>query len=92
MATITKNQRLYVRTDADEKARIEHAAKLARLSVSDFIRIAVEDRTESVLAEEFSTALSPEAFESFLAALDTPPEPNAVLRRAARSERRFLQK
>lgn len=92
MATITKDKRLYVRTDAAEKARIEHAAKLARMSVSDFIRIAVEDRTESVIAQEVTTVLSPEAFDAFYTALDeAPAQPNDALHRAS-GERQFLQK
>jgi uncharacterized protein (DUF1778 family) len=87
----TRDTRLYVRTDAAEKSRIEHAANLAHLSVSDFVRIAVEDRAEAVIAAEHSTTLSAAAFEAFYAALDAPAEPNDALRLAAEGQRAFAQ-
>lgn len=92
MATLTRDSRLYVRADSEEKARIEHAAKIARENVSDFIRRAVEDRAEEVIASQQYTVLDEEAFDALSAALDRPITPNAPLRDAVRKPRRFMQK
>jgi uncharacterized protein (DUF1778 family) len=92
MATATRDARLYVRADSEAKARIEHAAKLARQNVSDFIRDAVEDRAEAVIASQEYTVLDPTSFDVLSKALDRPVTPNAALRAAVRRPRRFVQK
>jgi len=92
MATATRDARLYVRADSEEKARIEHAAKLARQNVSDFIRDAVEDRAEEVIASQEYTLLDQASFEALAQALDHPITPSAALQEAARRPRRFIQK
>jgi uncharacterized protein (DUF1778 family) len=91
-ATKTRGERLYVRADSEEKARIERAAKLARENVSDFVRHAVEDRAEAVIASQHRTVLDAETFEALAAALDRPVLPNAALAKAAHRPRRFIQK
>lgn len=90
--TTTRDSRLFVRADQEEKARIELAASLSRQNVSEFIRTAVEDRAELVLAEQRSTVLDEETFDALTRALDAPSAPSQALRDAARAPRRFLQK
>lgn len=80
--------RLEVRVRPDIKARLERAAALAQVPVSDFVRSAAEDRAEHVLAEHDTQTLIPaEFYDELLAALDTPASPNPALSRAARRGR-----
>ncbi len=92
MTASARESRLFVRTDRSEKQRIELAARLARQTVSDFVRVAVEDRAEDVIATQFQTRLSADDFSAFHAALDAPDEPNEARRRITDSEPRFIQK
>ena len=76
--------RLEVRVRPDTKARLERAAALTQVPVSDFVRSAAEDRAEQVLAEHDTQTLVPaEFYDELLAALDAPAQPNATLSRAA---------
>lgn len=77
--------RLEVRVRPDSKARLERAAELSQVPLSDFVRSAAEARAEQVLAEYESTTRVPaEFFDELLAALDAPARPNAALTAAAR--------
>ena len=80
-----RTERLYVRTDSEEKARIEFAAHLAHLNVSDFIRLAVEDRAEAVISDRTRTVLNPEDFDAVAEALDRPARASTRPQRAASS-------
>lgn len=80
--------RLEVRVRPDSKARIERAAELERIPVSDFVRGAAEDRAEQVLREHESHTRVPAAFfDDLLAALDAPARRNPALTDAARRAR-----
>lgn len=77
--------RLEVRIRPESKARIEHAAALLDAPVSDFVRDAVEERAEQVMAEHKAQTRVPAAFfDDLLAALDVPTEASGALARAAR--------
>lgn len=77
--------RLEVRVRPDSKARLEQAASLTNVALSDFVRSAAEDRAEQILADHESTTRVPaEFFEDLLAALDTPVVAKANLAHAAR--------
>lgn len=76
--------RLEVRLRPDTKARLERAAALAQVPVSDFVRSAAEDRAGQLLAEYDTQTPVPAAFyDELLAALDAPAQPNPALSRAA---------
>lgn len=76
--------RLEVRVRPDTKARLERAAALAQVPVSDFVRSAAEARAEQILAEYDSRTLVPaEFYDDLLTALDAPTQPNPALSRAA---------
>ena len=77
--------RLEVRVRPESKSRVEHAAALLRVPVSDFVRTAVEERAEQVMAEhETSTRVPATFYDDLIAALDTPVEASSALSRAAR--------
>lgn len=80
--------RLEVRVRPDSKARLERAAALTQVPVSEFVRSAAEERAEQVLAEhDTQTVVPAEFYDELLAALDAPAHPNAALSRSARRAR-----
>jgi uncharacterized protein (DUF1778 family) len=80
--------RLEVRVRPADKARLERAAALEQVPVSEFVRSAVEDRTERVLNEHESRTVVPaEFFDDLLSALDDPSAANEALSTAARRAR-----
>jgi uncharacterized protein (DUF1778 family) len=80
--------RLEVRVRPDSKARLERAAELTHVPVSDFVRSAAEERAEQVLREhETQTSVPAAFFDDLLAALDAPAARNDALARAAKRAR-----
>ena len=72
--------RLEVRLQPDSKTRLERAAELARVPVSDFVRSAAEERAEQVLREHAAQTTVPAgSFDDLLAALDAPAQANDAL-------------
>jgi len=66
------------------KARLERAAELTNVPVSDFVRSALEERVEQVLRDhDVQTTVPADFFDDLVAALDAPAEANAALTRAA---------
>lgn len=76
--------RFEIRVRPDTKARLERAAALVQVPVSDFVRSAAEDRAEQILREhDTQTRVPADFFDDLLTALDAPAQPNAALARAA---------
>jgi uncharacterized protein (DUF1778 family) len=79
---------LEVRVRPDTKARLELAADLSQMPLSDFVRSAAEDRADRVLREHETLTRVPAAFyDELLAALDAPAGSNDGLARAAKRAR-----
>jgi len=77
--------RLEVRVRPEAKLRIERAAALVRVPVSEFVREAVEARADRVVADhEISTPVPWSFYDDLLGALDAPAAPSPALTRAAR--------
>jgi uncharacterized protein (DUF1778 family) len=90
---VSATARLEVRVRPEVKARIEHAAELARVPVSDFVRSAAEERAELVLAEhQTQTRVPAEFFDALLDAPDTEPRPDPALAAAAARARDLLRR
>ena len=81
MAILEERGHLHLRLPEAMKRRIEDAATIRGQTVTDFVKAAVLDRAEEVLAQEQRLQLSEEGMRAFLAVLDNPPEPNGKLRR-----------
>ncbi len=80
--------RLEFRVKPEGKARLELAAELAQVPLSDFVRSAAEEKADEVLREhETLTRVPAQFFDDLLAALDAPAERNDALTRAARRAR-----
>jgi uncharacterized protein (DUF1778 family) len=89
--TVAATARLDVRVRPDSKARLERAADLLHVPVSDVVRSAKEDRAEQVLREhETQTTVPAECFDDLLAALDATGQPNDALARAATRARSLI--
>ncbi len=77
--------RLEVRVRPESKLRIERAAALVHVPVSEFVREAVEARADRVVADhETSTPVRGSFYDDLLGALDAPATPSPALTRAAR--------
>lgn len=85
--------RLEVRLQPDSKARLERAAELTHVPVSDFVRSAVEERAEQVLRDhDDQTTVPATFFDDLLAALDAPAEANGALTRAAQRAQHVVRR
>jgi len=89
---MAQSARLEFRVRAEAKEQIEHAADLLGLAVSDFVRAAAEARADQVLRNHaLVTSVPTDFFDSLLAALDEPAQPNVSLIKAARRRRDLLK-
>ena len=80
--TTVKESRLNIRCDVHARELLDKAATYAHVSVSEFVLShALASAEEIVQANEIMT-LKPEDFHAFLAALDTPIQPNPALKKA----------
>ena len=80
--------RLEFRLADESKARMERAAEIAQVPLSDFVRTAAEERTDQVLREHEATVTVPAAFfDELLDALDAPPVANENLAAAFKRSR-----
>jgi len=80
--------RLEFRLPDESKARLERAAELTHVPLSDFVRSAAEERADQVLREHDATITVPvEFFDDLLAALDAPATANKNLTKAFRRSR-----
>lgn len=75
--------RIEFRVRPETRERIEQAAALVNLPVSEFVRATAEARADEILRAERVTMVPADFFDRLIAALDEPPVPNARLRRAA---------
>lgn len=83
----TRDARLEARVSATQKSLLQQAAALSGRTLSEFVVASAQEAARRVLAEHESIRLSREEQLAFVQALLTPSEPNARLKRAARSYR-----
>ena len=85
MSTTAHSTRLDVRLAGEHKKLIQQAAELLGQTISAFTVSTLVQEAQQVVERFSSLQLSDRDRDSFLAALDNPPEPNARLRRAAKA-------
>ncbi len=71
--------RAQYRPTAEQKELLVRAATLTGQTLSDFMRTAVEERAQRVIADHERIVLQGEARHMFLAALASPPKANDLL-------------
>ncbi len=87
--SVTKAERLNIRVTAEEKALVEQAARLSRVSASQFVLRAAVSSAEQLLAEQTRFVLSPSDWERFTTILDRPAHEIAALRELAARQSPF---
>lgn len=84
----TKSERVEARLSAEERARIERAARFEGRSVSAFMVEAAVERADQILADQTVTVVPADYFDELVAALDEPDRASRLERAAKRSGRR----
>jgi uncharacterized protein (DUF1778 family) len=83
MTTTLTQARVDFRTTPEVKALIEQAAALYGMTVSEYIKATVVEKSRQVIAQSETRLLSDRDRDLFLALLDAPAAPNAALLAAA---------
>jgi uncharacterized protein (DUF1778 family) len=82
MTTLVKDTRLHIRCDQDVRHLLDRAAAYAHMTVSEFVLRNAVEQAQSVVQAHEAITLSPQDFEAFMNALDTPTQPTPALQRA----------
>lgn len=80
--TLSKTNRLHIRCDDRTRQLLDRAAGYAHVNLSEFVLSRAVAAAEQIVQEQESITLAAEDFDAFLAALDTPAQPNPALQRA----------
>lgn len=80
--TTVKESRLNIRCDVHARELLDKAATYAHVSVSEFVLSHALASAEKIVQANENITLKPEDFHAFLAALDTPVQPNPTLKKA----------
>lgn len=75
----TKSKRRQLRVSAEDDEVIAAAAASTSSSVSEFMVVAAVTRARVLMADRTRIELAPEAWQSFVTALDSEPAPNTRL-------------
>lgn len=84
----TKTERVEARLSAEERDRIERAARFEGRSLSSFMVDAAVERADQVLADHTVTVLPADYFDTLVAALDAPDRASRLARAAKQAARR----
>ena len=88
--TTAKAERLDMRLSSQQKRLLEQGAALTGLSVSDFVVQSAARAAEELVRSKQVISLTLEGQQAFVAALESPPAPNAALRGAFKQYRARL--
>lgn len=80
--TTGKQERFNIRTTHQAKALVERAARIARMTTSQFVLQAAVRSAEEIVADQTRFTLSPEKWDAFTEALDRPAREIPELKRA----------
>ncbi len=96
MPTIEKQSsqaaRLNFRLPPEIKERIENAALVSGITVTDFAITALANTAQEVLEKHHTRVLSDRDRDIFLAMLEEPPEPSAALKKAVKEYKKRIVK
>jgi len=84
MALALRTERTEARLLPEQKKRIEHAAHIKGLSLSDFMVQHADEAAVRTIQQHTSWILSDRDRDIFIQALLNPPEPNARMKAAAK--------
>jgi uncharacterized protein (DUF1778 family) len=87
----SKKERLEARLTPEQKAHIEHAARIKGTSVSDFVVLSADDAAIRTIREQEVLVLNERSREVFAQALLHPPAPGRRLAAAAQRYKERLK-
>ncbi|MDQ3633406.1 MAG: DUF1778 domain-containing protein [Acidobacteriota bacterium] len=90
--TSVENARLNFRLPSEIKERIENAASVSGVTVTDFAISALVDSADEVLENYRKRKLNDRDRDIFLEMIENPPAPNKALREAVKEHRRRVKK
>ena len=91
--TINKQARFNFRLPAEIKDRIEKAAIISGVTVTDFAINVLADSADQVIEKQHNRTLSDRDRDIFLEMLENPPAPNEALLKAVEEyKRRIISK
>lgn len=77
-----RRESLNIRIKPGDRGLIDRAARLLGKNRTDFMLDAARRAAEEALLDRTIFVVSPEAYQTFVALLDAPPQPNERLRKA----------
>jgi len=77
----SRAEMLSIRIKPEDRQRIDRAAKVNGKNRTDFLLDAARRAADEVLLDQTIIYTQPRDYAAFLARLDTPPQPNARLRK-----------
>ncbi len=86
-----RTERVEARLLPEQKSRVEQAAQLRGLSVSDFLVQAADEAAMKTIEQNETWILNEEASRQFVQALLHPPAPNARLKAAATAYKQWAR-
>lgn len=89
-ATTAKRERLEARVSPEQKALFERAAQLQGRTLTDFMVGALQEAATRAIRDHEVLTLSARDSLALAEAILNPPEPNEVLREAARRSRELF--
>jgi uncharacterized protein (DUF1778 family) len=92
MAVALRTQRTEARLLPEQKRRIERAARLKGLSVSDFIVQHADEAAIKTIESHTAWVLEEKDLEFFVRSLLGPPEPSAKMKAAAKRYKEWAGK
>ena len=90
--TINQTARLNFRLPNELKERIEKAAIVSGVTVTDFAISVLVNSADDVLEKHHTRTLSVRDRDIFLEMLENPPEPNEALKNAVKEYRQRIKK
>lgn len=87
-----KSERLEARLSQAQKKRIQYAADLQGVSLTDLVLSATQDAASKIIREHEIVTLTIEESEHFAHTLLNLSEPNSALQEAAKKYREFTRK
>lgn len=91
LARSKSESRLNFRLPAEIKERIENAALVSGVTLTDFAIQSLADSADEVLERQRARNLSDRDRDKFLKLIAAPPDPNAALRKASREYKKRVK-
>jgi uncharacterized protein (DUF1778 family) len=91
MPVASRTQRTEARLLPDQKSRIERAARIKGLSLSDFIVQNADEAAIRTIQQHENWTLTAQDRDAFVSALLNPPRPGARLKAAAKRYKQRLR-